>query len=103
MGQWQVTPESIRPGATTATADPAWILIPRYVRGGTTELLPVSRAETLALLMEQGLNLHHHGGDAFRSLAEVVRRCRCFHLAMADLPSAVDTVMRLVEEGPAGA
>lgn len=99
-GQWQVPPDSIRDGAVAPPTRPGWIVLPRYVRDGATELVPISRADALGLLMEQGLNLHLHGRLAFERLAEVVRACRCYHLVMADLPSACDTMMTMLASGP---
>jgi hypothetical protein len=100
-GQWQVTPDSIRPGAALrGPIEPAWIITPQYVKGATTELLPLSRAETLALLMEQGLNLHVAGAEGFERLGELVRRCRCARLVMGDLPTACDAVIRMVRSRP---
>lgn len=99
-GQWQVTPESVRAGATSGPVLPGWIVLPRYVNGGETQLAPVSRAEALTLLMEQCLNLHVHGRYAFERLAEIVRRSRCFQLIMGDLDSACDTMLVMLAEGP---
>jgi hypothetical protein len=99
-GQWQVTPDAIRVGAVGGPAAPAWIVAPRYVRDAETALVPMTRAETLSLLLEQALNLHVHGRAGFDCLAEVVRRCRCFRLVMGDLPSACDTMLAMLAEGP---
>lgn len=98
-GQWQVAPNRIRAGATSAPVPPGWVVLPRYVRGGETKLTPLKRSDALSLLLEQGLNLHVHGRRGFECLAEVVRRSQCFHLIMADLPSACDTLLAALDEG----
>jgi hypothetical protein len=100
QGQWQVAPDRLRPGAVASPARPAWIVQPRYVPDGQTRLVPTSRSETLSLLLEQALNLHVHGRVGFECLAEVVRGCRCFTLEMRDLPSACDTMLAMLSEGP---
>lgn len=97
-GQWQVPPSAIRPGAVSGPVPPRWIIVPRYVRDGETRLVPMTRAQTLAALMEQGLNLQVHGKVGFEVLGEVVRHARCAHLVMGDLPSACDAVMAMLEE-----
>jgi hypothetical protein len=100
QGQWQVTPDAIRFGAVAGPAVPAWIVVPRYVRDAETVLEPMTRADALGVLLEQALNLHVHGRAAFECLAAVVRRCRCFRLVMGDLPSACDTMLAMLAEGP---
>jgi len=103
QGQWQVPPSSIRPDAVaTAPVRPAWVIVPAYAGGGAavTRLAPLSRGAALTQLMEQSLNLHVHGRVGFDTLAAAVRSSRCFRLVMGDLPSACDTMERMLDEGP---
>lgn len=99
MGAWQVPPDAIRPDATMREPiAAAWIIVPAYRTGAPTSLEQLSRGEALALLMEQGLNLHHHGRHGFERLAVVVQHCRCARLVFGDLASGCDAVRSMLDD-----
>lgn len=95
--QWHVDPGTVRPGAVVGSADPEWIVTPRYVPGAATSLEPLGRAEALAILVEEAFNLRRFGPAGFSALAEVVRRCRCWRLTGGSLPEAVEAIRSVTQ------
>jgi len=94
--QWHVPVGTIRTGALGGRVLPRLIVSPRYVRGATTQLAPVSRGEMLIELGEATFHFHRHGLRNFQVLADLARRCDCYRLTIGDLDQAVALVTDLV-------
>lgn len=92
-----VSPEDLRPGSLGGEARIDHVVAPTYIPGSRTTLEPLSRAETLALLVDQCFNLDRLGRSAIRVLGEVVRNAACHRLTIGDLPAAVAEVRRLFD------
>ncbi|HEX6208404.1 MAG TPA: hypothetical protein VF058_08625 [Actinomycetota bacterium] len=101
--QWYVPADSIRRGAVASSARPAFVIAPRYVGEGRTELLPLSRAQALQTLVENAFNFRLFDGRmALTVLADLVRGAECYRLMVAELPEACDLVLELVEASGEG-
>lgn len=96
-GQWHVSPEAIRRGATGDRAIPRFVVVPRYAADGPTTLTPLKRVEALRLLAESTFNLETFGRRGFETLARLVRDCDCYQLSVADLERACQLVLGLFD------
>jgi hypothetical protein len=95
--QWDVVPDSIRPGAVGEPCPARLIVTPRYEAGAATTIEPISRAQAVLMLAENAFNFASHKADGLNTLAEVVRRCECYRLTIGSQEAACDEVMRVVE------
>jgi HprK-related kinase A len=77
------------------TARPAWVVLPRYVAGAETRLVPISRARAVASLAENAFNYHVHGLRGFETLTALVEPSSAFNFSYSRLDEAVATFDRL--------
>jgi HprK-related kinase A len=70
-------------------ARPAWVVVPKFVRGVTATLTPKSRAETFIELGQNAFNYSVHGAKGFKLLARVMDGCDCFQFQYSKLDDAV--------------
>jgi hypothetical protein len=73
---------------------PGLVVVPRYDAGAETALTPLSETEAFLALAVHAVNLVPHGSAGTGALGRLVKRCRCFSLALSDL----DEARRLVEQ-----
>ncbi len=71
---------------------PALVVVPRYVPGGVTQLMPLSETEAFVALAFNVVNFADHGADGVRALGDLVTRCENVGLTMSDLDEAVELV-----------
>lgn len=90
--QWHVDPNAVRPDSVARSAEPAWLVVPRYEPGRSTDLQPMERSEALSLLAGEAFTLRRFGPAGFQVLAEVVRRSSCWRLTTGSLDDAVAAV-----------
>lgn len=96
--QWYVPSDAIRPGSIATTGRPALVVAPRYVANGRTELVPVSRAEALQMLLENAFNFRLFPSQAALSaLARLVSGADCYRLSVAGLSEACSIILDLLE------
>ena len=98
-GQWHVDPEvAVGPGATaTDPSIPGFLVGVSYVAGGTSALAPLARSEAVGLVARNSFNFHALGRAGLEAAADLVRRCRCHRLEMADLNQACDLILSLLD------
>lgn len=92
-----LSPDDLRAGSLGTSCPISFIVAPAYGAHVATTIEPMSRSETLRLLVEQTFNLDRLGGSGFRLLADVVRQAECFRLTISALPAAVEAVQTLFE------
>jgi HprK-related kinase A len=80
--------ESIR--RIAETADPAWVVFPRFKAGAAADLAPRSKADTLINLGENAFNYSIHGQRGFEVLSRLVDRCRCYAFTYSNLDEALE-------------
>jgi hypothetical protein len=103
-GQWHVDVRTIREDAVAVSAEPGYVIVPRYAPGARTKLAPLSRPRALLALCENAFNLPLLGQTGLDAVAEVVRRSSCYQLVIGDLPTACNLVFGLLadtEQAPA--
>lgn len=80
-------------------AVPAWVVLPKYVRGSAAVLEPHSRARTFLLMAEQSFNYDIHGLRGFEAVSTLIDRCASLQFTYGDLHDAA----RVFDELAAGA
>ena len=93
----RMAPDDLRPGALGDECRIAFIVAPTYSESADTLLEPMSRAETLQLLVEQCFNLDRFGARGFSLLSDVVRGADCYRLTIGELDGALTAVIGLFE------
>jgi hypothetical protein len=96
--QWQIDPESIRPGACADACPPALIVSPKYSASADNELTPIRRADALVMLIENNFNFRNYGTDALQVLARAVEQSRCYRLVFSDLDEACRLIIGAARE-----
>jgi hypothetical protein len=97
-GEWQVP---VGPGTSRAIGRPCApgiVVVPRYDRGATTALTPLTDTEAFLYLALNAVNLRSHGGAGTAALGKLITSCTCVALTMSDLDAACVLVLGLVEE-----
>lgn len=92
-----LSPDDLRVGSLGRPCDISFIVAPAFGADVTTAIEPVSRSETLRLLVEQTFNLDRFGSRGFRLLADVVRHAACYRMTISNLSAAVKAVHGLFE------
>jgi hypothetical protein len=100
--QWHVEPTSIRTDAVGSRCRPRLVVSPMYDAEADTELIRISRAEGIALLVQNSFNFVQHGRQGLQVLTDIVRDAECYRLRFRDLDDACRAVLGLVESLDAG-
>jgi hypothetical protein len=77
------------------TAAPAWVVFPKFARGGSHALEPVAKAAAMMELLDNSINYGVLGAPGFRALARLVGDSRLLALDYDDLSRALDALERL--------
>jgi hypothetical protein len=94
--QWLVEPTAIRVDAIGAPCRTSLVIAPTYDPDVETELRPISRAEGVALLVENSFNFARHGRAGLDLLVDTVRDADCYRLRFSDLDDACGEIVRLL-------
>lgn len=91
----------VRPGDLEAVEETracavGLVVSPRFQRGGTTALEPLSRAATLMCLAENSFNLRELGSGGLEPLRQLAINARGFRLSFSRLDEAVEVVSDLM-------
>jgi len=77
------------------SAQPAWVVFPKYCAGEAAKLTPHSKAKACLSLGENAFNYSIHGADGFRLLTRVLDRCACYDFSYGRLSDAVEVFSQL--------
>ena len=72
-----------------------YVVLPRYVAGGSTTLARISRSTALQQLLEQSFNARALGPSGVSGTVDMLRGADCYALTVADLHQAVDLLRQL--------
>ena len=89
------TPESV--ARQHQTAQPAWVLFPRYRADAATRITPVAPTQAFVRLSNNAFNYQLGGERAFRALATLIRRVSCHDLVYGDLEDVVARIEDLTQ------
>jgi len=70
-------------------ANPAWIVLPRYVPNASAALAHHSSAKTFMLLAEQSFNYEVHGAQGFNAIGDLVDQCECYQFTYSRIEDAI--------------
>jgi hypothetical protein len=93
--RWYVRPEEIRPDAIGGPCDLRFVIAPRYREGAPTDILPLTRAETIRDMWDSVWGLHRYGARSLHLLAEVMKGAEGYRLVFGELDEAVEAINRL--------
>jgi len=85
-GAWPARPVPLR-----------YVILPDYVPAAPTTLVPITRTDALAGVVQQACRLPAHGAAGFGSLVAAVREADCYALTVGRLGPAVDQLLRLLD------
>ena len=81
--------ESVRRGGESA--EPGFVILPRYKAASPPLLTPVSKAAAFMQLADNAFNYHLHGRRGFEALGLLIDRSRCFEFVYSRLDDAIAT------------
>lgn len=82
------------------TAQPAWIVFPKYEAGAATSLTPIPRARAFMRVAENAFNYSVLGAAGFRTLADAIERCDSFDFRYSSLDEAIAVFAALERPRP---
>jgi HprK-related kinase A len=77
------------------TAEPAWIVFPRYIAGHGLRIRTLSRGMAFTRLSQNSFNYRILGATGFERLTTLIRRCACFSAEygrLDDIAAAVESL-----------
>jgi HprK-related kinase A len=80
------------------TAEPGWVVFPRWVRNSPLRLEPMPRAQAFLMVASNAFNYEVLGVTSFRLVDRLVGACACYSLTYSDLGEAVDALDRMTGE-----
>ncbi len=91
-------PPAASVAAVGESAQPAWVILPRYAKGVEPQLRPLHKARAFMHLVEQAFNYNVHARAGFDCLATLVDRCECHEFVYDKLDDAIAVFDRLADE-----
>jgi HprK-related kinase A len=80
------------------SANPAWVITPKFQIGASASLERKSSAETFMLMAEQSFNYEMHGIKGFQGLGNLIDRCECYQFSYSNLEDAILVFEELAEQ-----
>jgi HprK-related kinase A len=87
-------------GRMDETANPAWVIMPKYLPDVGTVLEPKPKTESFMELITNAYNYHRLGRRSFTLLADLVDRCDCYDFRYSEPEEAVAMFDRLANTEP---
>lgn len=80
------------------TAQPRWVILPRYAAGAPTSLVPMQTGAAFLQIADNAMNYHVLGIKGFEAVGQLVDRCRHFNFEYSRLDEAIAQFDRLAAE-----
>ncbi|WP_295883968.1 HprK-related kinase A [uncultured Thiohalocapsa sp.] len=77
------------------SAQPAWIVFPRYVRNSPLQLAGLHDSTAFTRLSQNAFNYRLLGATGFDALTQLVRSCRCWSAQFGDLNAMITAIDHL--------
>lgn len=77
------------------TAQPRWLVFPRWVADARTSLQPMTRSDAFLMVATNAFNYEVLDETAFRLVRDIVHRCDAYSLVYSDLAEATEVLGRL--------
>jgi HprK-related kinase A len=71
------------------SAQPAWVIFPKYEAGSTARLSPMPKGNAFIELAESAFNYSSLGEEGFRVLADIIDNSDCYRFSYSSLDEAV--------------
>ncbi|MFC5552268.1 HprK-related kinase A [Massilia aerilata] len=71
------------------TAQPAWIVFPKYESGAATSLVPIPHARAFFRVAENAFNYSHMGAAGFQTLTAVIDGCASYDFRYSNIDEAI--------------
>jgi HprK-related kinase A len=81
------------------TAEPAWIVFPRYVEGHPTDLIPIPKSLAFVRLAHNSFNYRVLGATGFEQLRALIGRCDCYSLTYSEFDSVLPALAAMADGG----
>lgn len=79
------------------SANPTWVILPRYHADKPTRLEPVAAARAMLLMSANSFNFNLLGSPAFDALSKMIKTVSCHRISYSDLDDAVAAVEQLTQ------
>jgi HprK-related kinase A len=87
VAHFAAPPDAVQRSAETA--QPGWVVFPRYLAGAPAVLTPLERARTLLQLAQNAFNYDIFGAEGFDMLSALADRSACYSFEYSDLHHAI--------------
>jgi HprK-related kinase A len=74
------------------TADPGWIVFPRFIPGNPTRVTRLSQSMAFTRVAQNSFNYRMLGADGFESVCRLILACPCYALDYCELDKALTTL-----------
>lgn len=71
-------------------AEPAWLVLPRYVSGAKAELKPMPSGQAFMQIADNAMNYHVLGRQGFDTVGLLSQRCQSFSFSYGHLEEAIE-------------
>jgi HprK-related kinase A len=82
------------------TAQPGWVIFPRYQKDAATLLEPRPKGTTLMAVADNAFNYSLHGAAGFHMLADMIDACDCYDFTYSNLDQAIEVFAALQPPAP---
>ena len=96
VAHMRVATESV--DSASECAKPAWLIMPRYKQGSSSQLVENNRARSFMWLAENSFNYSVLGKEGFRGVAQLVDSCDCYQFTYSELDDAIEIFDKLAEQ-----
>jgi HprK-related kinase A len=79
------------------TAQPGWIVFPRYIAGHPTRVLPLEQSVAFTRLAQNSFNYRLLGATGFKRLCPLILDCPCYSMEYSSLDEALTTLDDLTD------
>jgi HprK-related kinase A len=109
--EWHETPKGtvahlLPPSESVAradeTAEPAWLLFPKFDKDVTPNLEPVKKATALMRAADNAFNYSVLGKHGFEMLTGLIDRCRCYEIRYGSAADTLEIIESLTSSPAAG-
>ena len=84
--------------ASQQTVKPAWVILPEFKPGSTTELTTLMKGKGFMEVKKNCFNYDVLGHRGFKSLGELIKQCDCYNFSYSNLDEALRTFDELAFE-----
>jgi len=96
IAHMRVATESV--DSASEYAKPAWVVLPQYKQGSSSQLVKKNRARSFMWLAENSFNYSVLGKEGFEGVAQLIDNCDCYQFTYGELDDAIAIFDKLAEQ-----